>query len=274
VHFWTKHKDDTFTFHGKKMKGSALRDAVRAEMHTRLLAPAAPYNLEASNGVSATSASIAAASIGLQAGAWSQLSVEQKRDVQRAHLLLVMFNAMQPGVFALSGWDLVGAMTLPADSVKSLLADGDTRWINRGAYDLLGKNPSATKSSSDLPRAYSLYGPLTEQLATPSSFASQLKKILEVRAEHRIFESEQIELPQAVAEGLLVMVHRLPGNKGLEVTALNFGRKPVKESVAIAAATPGGSVKDLLAGQPAGRLAGKRLAIDLDQHQGKALLIE
>jgi trehalose synthase len=274
VHFWTKHKDDTFTFHGKKMKGSALRDAVRAEMHTRLLAPAAPYNLEASNGVSATSASIAAASIGLQAGAWSQLSVEQKRDVQRAHLLLVMFNAMQPGVFALSGWDLVGAMTLPADSVKSLLADGDTRWINRGAYDLLGKNPSATKSSSDLPRAYSLYGPLTEQLAMPSSFASQLKKILEVRAEHRIFESEQIELPQAVAEGLLVMVHRLPGNKGLEVTALNFGRKPVKESVAIAAATPGGSVKDLLAGQPAGRLAGKRLAIDLDPHQGKALLIE
>jgi hypothetical protein len=115
---------------------------------------------------------------------------------------------------------------------------------------------------------------LTEQLAMPSSFASQLKKILEVRAEHRIFESEQIELPQAVAEGLLVMVHRLPGNKGLEVTALNFGRKPVKESVAIAAATPGASVKDLLAGKPAGRLAGKRLAIDLDPHQGKALLIE
>ena len=32
-------------------------------------------------------------------------------DVERvkdAHLLLAMFNALQPGVFALSGWDLWG----------------------------------------------------------------------------------------------------------------------------------------------------------------------
>ena len=78
-----------------------------------------------------------------------------------------MYNAMQPGVFALSGWDLVGALTLPADSVKILLADGDTRWINRGSYDLLGTNPGATKSSTDLPRAQALYGPLPEQLRTP-----------------------------------------------------------------------------------------------------------
>src|SRR5207244_12827636 len=42
---------------------------------------------------------------------------------------------------------------LPAESVKTLLADGDTRWINQGSYDLLGTNPGAVKSSADLPRA-------------------------------------------------------------------------------------------------------------------------
>jgi len=38
-------------------------------------------------------------------------------QIQRLHILLVMFNAMQPGVFALSGWDLVGALPLEAEQV-------------------------------------------------------------------------------------------------------------------------------------------------------------
>ena len=44
-----------------------------------------------------------------------------------------MFNALQPGVFALSGWDLCGMLTLPADEVAELLESGDTRWIHRAA---------------------------------------------------------------------------------------------------------------------------------------------
>ena len=146
VHFWTRHKDTTFTFRGKTMKGSELREIIRAEMHSRLLGLAAPYNLKAANGISCTTATVAAAALGIRDV--GRLTEAQRRDIQRAHLLLAMYNAMQPGVFALSGWDLVGALTLPAESVKALLADGDTRWINRGAYDLLGKHPGVTKSSS------------------------------------------------------------------------------------------------------------------------------
>src|SRR6185503_13565821 len=133
-----------------------------------------------------------------------------RRSIERAHVLLALFNAMQPGVFALSGWDLVGALTLPAESVKSLIAEGDTRWINRGAYDLLGAHAAVTKTSSDLPRARALYGALPEQLARPDSFASDLRKMLRVRAKHRINESEQVEVPPVQARGLVVMVHRLP----------------------------------------------------------------
>src|SRR5215467_4988362 len=147
VHFWTKHRDTTFTFRGKRVKGSALRDTIRAEMHGRLMGPAAPYNLKASNGISCTTVTVAAAALGMRD--LGQLTDAQRHDIQRAHLLLALFNAMQPGVFALSGWDLVGALTLPADSVSSLIADGDTRWINRGSYDLLGANPSAARSSAD-----------------------------------------------------------------------------------------------------------------------------
>src|SRR5262249_56002793 len=86
----------------------------------------------------------------------------QPQDIHRSELLLAMYNAMQPGVFAPSRWDLGGALTLPGDSVSSLIAEGDTRWINRGAYDLLGNHAGVTTSSSGLPRAQALYGPLLE----------------------------------------------------------------------------------------------------------------
>ena len=273
VHFWTRHKDATFTFRGKHVTGGALRDTIRAEMHERLMGLAAPYNLKAPNGISCTSATVAAAALGIHD--LRHLTEAERRDIQRAHLLLAMFNAMQPGVFALSGWDLVGALTLSAESVKDLIAEGDTRWINRGAYDLLGKHPGVTASSSGLPRAFALYGPLPEQLARPDSFASQLRRMLRVRAQYRIHESEQVELPPVRARGLVVMVHRLPGGGGIQVTAVNFGRTPVREPVTVKTAPAGGTVTDLLAEKALGKLsAARRLALTLGPHEGQILLIK
>src|SRR5262249_56487294 len=194
---------------------------------------------------------------------------------QRAHLLVAMFNAMQPGVFALSGWDLVGALTLPAEAVKSLLADGDTRWINRGSYDLIGANPSADRSNAELPRARALYGTLPDQLERPGSFASQLKKMLRARSAYRINESEQIEIPTVKARGLVVMVHRLPEARGTQVTALNFARTAVRETVTIKGARAGAEVGDLGEEKVTGKVdeAG-RLPLALGPHEGRALLIK
>jgi trehalose synthase len=273
VHFWTKHKDTTFTFRGKQVKGSALRDTIRAEMHARLMGAAAPYNLKAANGISCTTVTVAAAALGIRD--LGRISEKQRRDIQRAHLLLALYNAMQPGVFALSGWDLVGAVTLPGDSVSSLIADGDTRWINRGAYDLLGTHAGVTTSKSGLPRAQALYGPLPEQLQRPDSFASELRKILQVRSTYRISESEQVGLPAVRAPGLVVMVHRLPENEGIQVTAVNFARTPVREAVVIEPAPPAGTISDLLASKVRGKLGPeKRLPLTLGPHEGQVLLIK
>jgi len=272
VHFWTRHKDATFTFRGKRLKGSELRELIRAEIRGHLLGTAAPYNLEAANGVSCTTATVIAAALGIRDV--SRLTDGERHDIQRAHLLLAMYNAMQPGVFALSGWDLVGALTLPAESVKTLLADGDTRWINRGAYDLLGHGSGAPRSSAGLPRAPALYGALPEQLQRAGSFARQLKNMLRVRAEYRINESEQVDVPAVKARGLLVMVHRLAAGKGTQVTAINFGRTPVRETVAVKTAPPAGSVRDILADKALGALgAGGQLPLALGPHEGRVLLI-
>jgi len=272
VHFWTGHNNDIFSYRDRQIKGSELRDDVRREMQEALLAPKAPYNLKASNGVSCTTASLCAAALGIRD--IKSLTGEEKDKIKRLHLLLVMYNAFQPGVLALSGWDLVGALTLPGDSVKELLADGDTRWINRGAYDLMGVNKGAAKSPTGLPRAESLYGTLPEQLKDPDSFASTLKSFLKAREHCRIAEAELLPLPDVKSKSLLVMVSRLPDRKGFAVTALNFGKTAVEESVVLGE-PKSGTVTGLLPDTESGSLGSKgELGIKLAPYEGRVYLVQ
>ena len=54
-----------------------------------------------------------------------------KVRIRTAQLLLAMYYALQPGVFALSGWDLCGVLTLPTDAVADLLESGPHRLRSR-----------------------------------------------------------------------------------------------------------------------------------------------
>src|SRR3712207_1373895 len=130
VHFATLHKDDLFTYHGEQVRGSDLAVQVRADLTEKLTGPAAPYNLVfTTNGIASTTATIIAASLGISN--LGDIDEEATGRIKKAHLLLAMFNAWQPGVFALSGWDLCGMLTLEQSEVAPLLATGDTRWIHR-----------------------------------------------------------------------------------------------------------------------------------------------
>src|SRR4030095_283313 len=94
---------------------------------------------------------------------------DQVKQIARGHLLLAAANALQPGVFGVSSWDLVGALPIPLDAVKDRVGGGDYRWVNRGGVDLLGAAAKATTSAFGLPRAKALYGPLPDQLKDPES---------------------------------------------------------------------------------------------------------
>jgi len=245
VHFWTLHADDVFTLGEQTWQGRTLRTFIRETMYEALSGPRAEYNLRfVTNGVSCTTASVITAALGIEDV--SALDEQQIVRVRQAHLLLVMYNAFQPGVFALSGWDLVGALPLPAESVAHLMDEGDTRWINRGAYDLIDAAPDATHSGDGIPRATTLYGPITTQLQDPDSFVSQLKGLLAIREAYGIAASRQILLPDTPSPGLLVMVHELPNEGGTQITALNFGTEPIDESVELPGVASG-AVVDLVA---------------------------
>ena len=270
VHFWTLHKADLYELWGKVWTGADLREQIRTTMYERLSGEHAPYNRKfVTNGVACTTASIIAAALGLRD--LSRLDAAQIAQIQRVHLLLAMYNAFQPGVFALSGWDLVGALPLPADAVAELMADGDTRWINRGAYDLLDGNPSATHSAANLPKAPALYGSIPAQLQEPASFLNQLKTMLAIRRQYEIYASRQIAIPSVQSKGLLVMVHALPHNQGLQVTALNFGAHALAEEAPLAEA-PSPRAVDMFTARTE-RLTAGALRVALDGYAGKSYWI-
>lgn len=272
VHFMRTHRDDPFGFRGTQVPGGQLRATVQQEMFERLIGDRASYNLTAGDGVACTTASLIAATLGI--ADLSKLTRADVREIMRRHLLLAFYNAFQPGVFALSGWDLVGALTVPAARLQDRLADGDTRWINRGAYDLLGANPGATGSDAGLPRAVALYGPLPEQLRKRDSFTSRLARLLKARADLQLYAARLVDMPEVSSRGLLVLVHELPEGSGLEITSINFSREPTDETVAIGGAAPGARAVDVLDPTTALEVgADGRVRIQLDAYEGRAFHI-
>jgi trehalose synthase len=272
VHFWTVHANDIYSFQGTTWQGRTLRTHIRETIYERLSGPHARYNLRfVTNGISCTTTSIIAAAIGIED--LDQIQGDQVELITKIHLLLAMFNALQPGVFALSGWDLVGALPLRAEQVESLMQDGDTRWIGRGAYDLTGEASERLESNLGMPKAISLYGSIPEQLERPTSFASQLKKLLSVREAYGIANSRQTAIPDVSAAGLLVMVHELPDERGTQITALNFSNDVIDEVITLHNVRSG-PVIDMISETDEGDLQENgELRIHLEPYEGLSLRV-
>ncbi|ART72017.1 maltose alpha-D-glucosyltransferase [Mycobacterium dioxanotrophicus] len=281
VHWSTGHRDDVYTFRGEEVTGEALGDIVRGDLTEKLTGENAPYNLVfTTNGIACTTATVIAATLGVtdlddieDAGGERSDGVSLDR-IRRAHLLLAMFNALQPGVFALSGWDMCGMLTLPRTDVEELLHGGDTRWIHRAAHDLMGHNPTATRSIAGMPRGRSLYGSIPEQLADETSFLRQLQAILRVRKHYEIATSRQVDIPEVSHRGMLVLVHELASGDH-QLTVLNFANEEIAGTVRSEALPPGASVSDMFTGKPLATVDDLHsFAIEMPAHHGMSLLVD
>ncbi len=270
VHFASGHWDDPFEFRGERVRGEDLAATVRTELQEGLTGPAAPYNLPfTTNGIACTTASVITAALGVRD--LSTLTEPQVGRVRDVHLLLTMFNALQPGVLALSGWDLAGMLTVDADEVAELIADGDTRWINRGAHDLMGVDPDAPRRYGQMPPARSLYGTLPEQLADPGSFASRLAGIIDVRRRYGIATSTQLDVPSVSQRAMLVMVHQLDGGSQ-QITALNFGGEELTGTVRSEQLVAGARVIDMFSDEEVGVVDDlNSFSLDLAAYEGRSL---
>jgi trehalose synthase len=272
VHFAGAYADQLFRFRGTDLTGAELAATIRAELIQRLTGSAGPYNaLFTTNGIACTTASMITASLGFPD--LSELNPEAVDQVRRAHLLLTMFNALQPGVFAVSGWDLCGMLPLDRSQVSRLIATGDTRWIHRPAYALVDYPPGGAATSSKLPRGISLYGSLPEQLKDVNSFVAGLHRTLAVRARYGIDTGTQVDVPVLNNPALLAMVHLL-GSGRIQVTLLNFSSSWQAGAVMSEHLPTGSPVIDMFTDRTVAVVDQTRsFPIALKGHQGMSLLL-
>jgi trehalose synthase len=222
--------DKKFSYHGRMTSAKEIRNRVLDEMREKANGENAPYNKlyrPAKDGVATTFAGFISAALGFRDP--YNLTAVQIGQIRDGHILLAAYNAMQPGVFSFSGWDLVGALPLKTHQVEYLLADNDYRWLNRGAVDLMGYNPQAQESSWGLPRAKALYGSLPQQLEDSNSFAFRLKHILQARRNYKVEISKVLAVPDVSNSGVFLLVMKLPENQQVAVSAINFSRSSVEE---------------------------------------------
>jgi trehalose synthase len=224
-----------FSYEGTQERGDRLFKQIHQTVIRKTTGDHAPYNqaFAMSPGVCSTLPGLIAATLDIHD--LSEITPKQIEQIKRIHLLAAAYNALQAGVFVLSGWDLVGALPIPIESVKELVADNDARWINRGAYDLLGIAENEDRSIQGLPRARSLYGSLAEQLQNRDSFASLLKSLLSLRESLGIARSELVDVPTVSSEGVVILVNKLPKPEGKtqawQISALNFSKSPVEQKL-------------------------------------------
>src|SRR5262249_22732034 len=100
-------------------------------------------------------------------------------------------------------------------------------------------------------------------------------RMLKARSQLRLYAAELVDVPAVQAKGLFVLVHRLPDNGDLEVTAINFGSTPLEEAVTIQGSAHNAEVVDVVdpKATPIAIDASGNLRLSLKGLEGKAFRI-
>ena len=267
VHFWTLHAKDTYTFGGHAWTGETLREHLRATMYERLAGDNAPYNLRfVTNGVSCTTASVIAAALKIRD--LNTLTEEQKRQIQRVHLLLVMYNAFQPGVFALSGWDLVGALPLPADASPSSWPRATPAGSSAVRMIWSTCTPTPPPPKRDCPKHRRCTARLTSNLSGPTHSPANCKGCWH--------SSSTPTHPQTSPEAkspVCWLWFTCYDGKGNHERGFKFGATPIDETIMLPNLQPGPVVDMIHETIDSDLLDGGKLRITLDGYEGKSLHI-
>jgi trehalose synthase len=266
----SKYFDRKYKYNNEMLSGKKIEALVQVDMKKVM-----PY-------VKGSGSSICTTYVGLFASRMQiediyNMTPQEKEKILKGMILVTLYSAMQPGIIDISGWDLVGALPVSVDnkSIEKYIKQGDYRWLNRGAYDLMGYDIEAKESSEGIPKPPALFGSLPEQLKDSNSYVSHLKYILTVREKYKIPLSKMVLVPETDNNGVVVMVNLLPDKSTYQITALNFGDKTVIEKINLGDLNINGNkVQNLMSGANENDVTEKGiLNISIDPWAGKILII-
>ncbi len=166
--------------------------------------------------------------------------------------------------------------------MRSLIATGDTRWIERGAHDLLDVDPDATRSAAGMPRARALYGAAARAARGPGLVRVAASGTCSTSAARTGSPSAtQVDIPQVAHPSMLVMVHRLDGGDAaledapLQITVLNFSAETIDGTVRSDSLVPRSGVIDAESGESVGRVDDlQSFPLQLGPYEGRFLIFE
>ncbi len=270
---------DQVQYGDETLSGAALADQLLNQMQENIAPPAAPYNAlyrPSQNGIAATYPSYIAPALGFNP---YTATPEQVETIKDAHLMLAVVNAMQPGIFALSQWDLVGALPVDRGLIQARIDEGDMRWLNRGAVDLMGTSEQVL-SAFGIPEAQNLYGPIPDQLRDPNSFVSRVANIISARKSYNISDATAVASPDVEPNSVWALLMRLSDEVGgVAVTATNYSQEPADVTVDLAplvegsAGIPQATPHEIISDTDMGTLDGTMLTFTLEPLSGATIVI-
>ena len=224
-----ENENQTFFFQQKERRSKNIRKILLREDLSLLSNN--PYVSLSDKGVSSTLLGLLAACLKIED--INCLSCLDKENLQKLHLLFAFFSCMQPGIFSLSIWDLVGALPFTRQELKELKLSENSPWIGKGSIDLLGKNQNQVCSFAGVPRVKTLYPSIPCQLKDPNSFVSVLKNYLKVRKVYNINQASFLGVVSTQHPSLFAYSLRLKPAGQLALVIINLSSCPIQEEISL-----------------------------------------
>ncbi|SHN54789.1 hypothetical protein [Desulfovibrio litoralis] len=160
-----------------------------------------------------------------------ELKPEIKKEAEKGLFLMNFFKAMQPGIFMVSGQDLVGALPLHWQAMVDHVEEWDEGYATRGAYGLLRTSGSLFVTKNGIARTKTLFSSIDEQVYTQGSMVNRLGGFLKVRSNLGLARAETLGRIETKGEGSVAVLHKLPDNGGYFITIANFSRTGTNETL-------------------------------------------
>ncbi len=155
---------------------------------------------------------------------------EDVGKIERGHMLLMFYKAMQPGVFMPSGQDVVGLMPLNWHKAGASQADWNNRLATMGSFPLLSSADGLTLNAQGIPRANMIYSTIDTQSTTNNSLLNDLGNFIRIRRNIQIDRGE-LTARLSSNRSVIANVYRLPRNQSYAIVVCNFSQSPRSESL-------------------------------------------